>query len=89
MQTKQRLALTWQGLSSSINRYASSGFYYSLKLLTGSQGHGKTEGFAFFYCSAPTFPQTKDNPPKQNRKSLHFGMFGPNKGVALNHRMGF
>ena len=80
--------LDLEGLSS-INRYASSGFYYSLKLLTGSQGHGKTEGFAFFYCSAPTFPHTKDNPPKQNRKSLHFGMFGPNKGVALNHRMGF
>jgi len=87
MLTKQT-GLDLEGLSS-INRYASSGFQCSPKLLTGSQRHGKTEGFAFFFCSVPTFTHTKDNPPKHNRKSLHFGMFGPNKGVALNHRMGF
>ena len=87
MLTKQT-GLDLEGLSS-INRYASSGFQCSPKLLTGSQRHGKTEGFAVFFCSVPTFTHTKDNPPKHNRKSLHFGMFGPNKGVALNHRMGF
>ena len=81
MLTKQRLALTWQGLSSSINRYASSGFYYSLKLLTGSQGHGKTAGFAFFIVRRRPFPTRKTILQNKTVNLFILACSGPTKGL--------